>query len=53
MYEFDTDKYDADCGLGLETEHGSYAQFDASTILLNGVIHVFAVVDGNELSGLL
>lgn len=50
MNEHDTGERDAGSGFSLEAEHGSYPSFDTAMILLDGVVHVFAQADGDELA---
>ncbi|MDH7791286.1 hypothetical protein QBD00_002194 [Ochrobactrum sp. AN78] len=43
--EFDASERDAGCSFGLEAEHEYYPAFDASMVLLNRVIQIFAGAD--------
>lgn len=43
--EFDANERDAGCSFGLEAEQGYYPAFEASMVLLNHVIQMFAGAD--------
>ncbi len=50
--EFDTGERDAGSGFGLETKHGACAATDATMILLNVIVHIFAGENYNRVSSL-
>ena len=45
MHQLDAAEDDIGAGLGFEAEHGSDAALDPPVILLDAVVHVFAVAD--------
>ncbi|KYB46257.1 hypothetical protein AB664_22910 [Brucella anthropi] len=50
--EFNARECDAGLSFGFETKYGASASFDATVILFNGIVHIFAGTNDNRFASL-